>query len=98
MNTRKIVFATFTVVTKAGVRYDADHLTAHLRDFDLWPMLSFICSGRLNTMDAYEVERVEYHAPNPEVTSVCNRCDQHLMGEVGIMGPEGRGGCGGSVG
>lgn len=82
--------ASFTVTTKGPEgerRYDADHLSCTFLDGTMEPALSFVCSGRMTTVKASEVESVEFGKPKAwyyqgqklwQGTSHCSTCDGQL--------------------
>lgn len=72
-----------SVVLKSGTRYSANNvqitnaptLDESNRMTGEHSVVTFLCSGRLTTVDATDVERIEYH----EGGSVhCEACDQRV--------------------
>ena len=73
---RRATLPGFTVVTKAGIRYSANHLSIGIADGDSHATLTFECSGRMYTKRADEVESIEYQSDG---RNYCNFCDQPLQ-------------------
>lgn len=77
--------ASFTVTTKRGISYDANHL-AVVRGHDpsLGPgsisLLTFVCSGEQTTFPASEIEVVTFH---PASAQHCSECDESIYRLVG---------------
>ena len=73
--------ASFTVKHK-GIGYCANHLTVGVRSTEdgMISTLSFICSGVMTTLDAADVEVVEFHATGAQH---CNSCDNSVYNLVG---------------
>lgn len=75
----------FIVITKDGNRYGADQLSSCLRQYDLKPMISFICSGQLITKDADQVQEIKYQEGLP----YCPYCDESMVNKSGEANPSG---------
>lgn len=70
--------AEFTVVAKGPsgeIHYDADVIMSTARDGDLHPMVTFVCSGKVMSLPAEDVERVEFIGA---MAGWCSKCDQPL--------------------
>lgn len=81
--------ANFTVVTKSGERWSANHLAVSRasRPYDLttqqggsYSILSFISSGELVRLEAADVERIEWC---PVGAAWCSECDASIHDLVG---------------
>ena len=72
----QLEMASFTVVLKNGIRYGANNLQVHLGGANGWEsFLSFICSGRLTTKRADEVDHIEWRETGRQH---CDMCDERL--------------------
>lgn len=58
-----------------AIRYDAQMIVGTLRDGDQEPMLAFLCSRTMITVEARRVARIEYYADG---SSHCHYCDTYL--------------------
>lgn len=67
--------ASFTITMKNGMRFDAAMLMPTFEDGAMRPMLSFVCSGRMQSVPAADVEGVSFYAGG---THHCGHCDQPL--------------------
>jgi hypothetical protein len=79
--------AAILVVAKNGISYDANHLSIYMdHDFSefesgAFSVLTFQCSGRLMTLRADEVERIEW---NEASAQWCSECDGSLHNIIGV--------------
>lgn len=67
--------ASLTVRMKNGIGYDAALLMPTYEDHTMRPTLTFVCSGRPQTVLAADVESVTF---SPSGTACCGMCDQPL--------------------
>ena len=72
----------FTIKTKSGSNYDANHICSTYRDGDLHPMISFQCSGRMMTFPCEEVLNIIIGTAD-----WCSECDQRLLNMSGSDNP-----------
>jgi hypothetical protein len=71
--------ASFTVRLKNGIGYDAALLMPTFEDHTMRPMLSFVCSGRMQSVPAADVKSVTFYAKN---VNYCGVCEQPLNANV----------------
>ena len=69
----------FTVRTKQGVNYDANHISYGVRNDQQQFIVTFISSGAVITLPADDVREigVEYH-PSNAGWDYCGQCDQSI--------------------
>lgn len=73
----QLEMASFTVVTKKGVRYGANNLQITLSHSPKsWAsVLNFLCSGTLISIPAEEVDHIEWRESGRQH---CDMCDERL--------------------
>ncbi len=87
-----------TVVMKDDTRYDANHLAIvneprFRQDADtrVWLgegcALTFVCSGRLMSKPAEQVERIEYHEPGADWCDTCDGPIDNVQGAGPFANP-----------
>lgn len=67
--------ASFTIRTKNGIGYDAAMIMPVYEDHTMRPMVAFVCSGRMQTVPAEDIESVTFDGSG---ASWCGHCDQPL--------------------
>ena len=76
--------ASFTVVAKGGILYDANHLsiTNHYDNgVGAESVVNFICSGAMMTIRADEVAEIIFHSNGAQH---CGECDRSIGSVVGF--------------
>lgn len=72
--------ASLTVHMKNGINYDAALVMPSFEDGTMRPMLSFLCSGRMQTVVASDVETITFFACGISYCGVCEQpLDQHIL-------------------
>lgn len=67
--------ASITIRTKKGISYDAAMVMPVFEDHTMRPLIAFVCSGRMHTVPADEVESLAFY---PTGTTFCGMCDEPL--------------------
>lgn len=65
----------FTIETKLGINYDANHICYSWNQSIGW-VISFICSGTEAQFPANEIKEIRFSS---ESCHYCNECDQPLL-------------------